>query len=75
MKKYINRYIDKILKELASSSKMIVIDGVKGCGKTEAAKQIAKSSITIDTTKETEFMLQNDPNIVLDGEKPRLVDE
>jgi HrpA-like RNA helicase len=75
MKKYISRFIDKDLKELVNSSKMIVIDGVKGCGKTEAAKRICKSSITIDNSEETKIGLQNDPNIILDGKKPRLIDE
>ncbi|GHU49535.1 hypothetical protein FACS189459_1320 [Bacilli bacterium] len=76
MKKYFSRYIDKELKELVKSSKkMIVIDGVKGCGKTEAAMQVKKSMIRIDNKPETTISLQNDPNIIMYGEKPRLIDE
>ncbi|GMO13322.1 MAG: DUF4143 domain-containing protein [Mycoplasmoidaceae bacterium] len=76
MKKYFPRYIDKELKELIKSSKkIIVIDGAKGCGKTEAAMRVKKSMIRIDNKPETTIALQNDPNIVLYGEKPRLIDE
>jgi hypothetical protein len=75
VKKYLPRYIDNELKQISQSSVMAIIDGVKGCGKTKTAERICKSSITIDITQETEIMLQNDPDIILEGEKPRLIDE
>jgi myosin heavy subunit len=75
MQKYFKRYIDNELERVTNDDVMVVIDGVKGCGKTEAAKRICKSSIIIDDSEETNHMLQNDPNIILKGEKPRLIDE
>ena len=41
--KYINRIIDKEIKEKLSVMGAILIKGPKWCGKTTSAKQIAKS--------------------------------
>jgi hypothetical protein len=54
---------------------MLVVDGVKGCGKTEAAMCVAKSKILIDNSDRTKELLLNDPEVIFDGKKPRLIDE
>lgn len=72
--KYVPRIYDKQLRERLRSSGAVLIRGVKASGKTETAKQVAKSSINL--------LLESDAQIaafslkqVLVGEKPRLVDE
>jgi hypothetical protein len=75
MEKYLQRFIDKDLEECSKDTIMVVIDGVKGCGKSEAAKRIMKSRLVIDKTEKTQTMLQNNPDIVLQGERPRVIDE
>jgi predicted AAA+ superfamily ATPase len=64
-----------MLKEDIKDTVMVVIDGPKGCGKTEAARRISKSEMVVDKTEKTQIFLRNDPEIVLQGKKPRLIDE
>lgn len=45
MKKYINRTTDELLEKNLSAFGGVLIEGVKGCGKTTTAKQYAKSYV------------------------------
>jgi predicted AAA+ superfamily ATPase len=72
---YIKRLIDKKLENRENSNIGILITGVKGCGKTETAKQFSKSEFIVDEKEETKMMLRSNPEIILSGEKPRLIDE
>jgi predicted AAA+ superfamily ATPase len=72
---YKKRIIDEELREVSRSNVMISISGVKGCGKTETAKQICKSGITIDRTDGMKKLLSLNPDILSEGGKPRLIDE
>lgn len=71
---YVDRIYDKQLKQRLRSAGAVLIRGVKACGKTETAKQVAKSEIN--------FLLESDAQIArfsleqaLQGETPRLIDE
>jgi predicted AAA+ superfamily ATPase len=71
---YVSRLYDAQLKERLKSAGAVLIRGVKGCGKTETAKQAARSM--------TNLLLEADARIaafsldkVLEGAKPRLIDE
>jgi predicted AAA+ superfamily ATPase len=71
---YVRRVYDTQLAERLESAGAVLIRGVKGCGKTETAQQIARSS--------TNLLLETDARIaafsleqVLQGAKPRLIDE
>ncbi len=76
MKKlYKPRFIDKILEERLNQSGAILIQGPKGSGKTESALQVAKSIARMDSDPIIAVQMEVDPNLVLEGETPRLIDE
>jgi predicted AAA+ superfamily ATPase len=72
---YIKRINDTDVKKRLKRAGAVLIEGAKACGKTELARQIATSEINIDTDKSVPSAMQFDPNILLAGEKPRLLDE
>ena len=72
---YQKRFMDQVLAERLNSSGAVLIEGAKGCGKTEMAKQIAHSIAHFDTDKQIEIKMGIDPNLVLAGANPRLLDE
>ncbi len=75
---YYKRIVDKILSLNLRAFGATNIIGPKWCGKTETALQFAKSKIMLqkdpnkDALKETAKIA---PAILLDGDKPRLIDE
>ncbi len=78
MKKYKKRVVDEILESKLKGSGAILIEGPKWCGKTTTSLQFAKSDLVMtDPTSEKENLLLADinPNILLEGETPRLIDE
>ena len=68
----------KFLKKKLQSKGAVVIEGPKGCGKTTTAEQMAASVLYMD---DPEWKSQNismsevNPNRLLNGETPRLIDE
>lgn len=78
MKKYINRITDEVLEKNLSAFGGVLIEGVKGCGKTTTAKKYAKSYIEFQDEEQREMLLSlanNHPSELLSGDKPRLFDE
>ena len=75
MAKYLNRFADKILKKCLTSSGAVLIQGPKGCGKTETAMQIAKSMVRFDVDENVKQRMDIDPKSLLEGSVPRLIDE
>jgi DNA polymerase III gamma/tau subunit len=73
--KYIKRIIDQKLKNRENTNIGILFTGVKGCGKTETAKQFAKSEFLVDDNEQTKMLLRSDPETIIKGDKPRLIDE
>ena len=75
---YKNRVIDEQLKFMLTASGAVLIEGPKWCGKTTSAKIIAKSMIEMDEPKNRISNInfaKIAPEIILDGEVPRLIDE
>lgn len=75
---YKHRIADKILSRKLEGKGAVVIEGPKWCGKTTTAEQKAKSVIYISSPEEIEQyrnLVLIDPKLILDGDKPRLVDE
>jgi predicted AAA+ superfamily ATPase len=72
---YLKRFADTILQKRLRSSGAVLIQGAKGCGKTETAVQIAKSSARLDIDNDVRIRMDLDPKAVLVGEVPRLIDE
>jgi len=76
--RYIERIIDSEVQEQLSASGAVVIRGPKWCGKTTSAKQVAKSVLEMQNPdlQDNYFELANTkPSLLLEGEKPRLIDE
>ncbi|GHV49632.1 ATPase AAA [Synergistales bacterium] len=72
---YHNRFTDKGLAERLQSSGAVLIEGAKGCGKTETAKQMAASIVRFDADEQVRVKMEIDPGSVLSGAVPRLLDE
>jgi predicted AAA+ superfamily ATPase len=57
------------------ASGAVLIRGAKACGKTESAKQIAKSVLNVDRDENVPALINMAPKRLLLGETPRLIDE
>lgn len=72
---YIKRIIEEDLLEKLSASGAVLIKGPKSCGKTETAKQYAKSILKMDRDKQVPVIMATNPQLLLAGDTPRLIDE
>lgn len=78
MLNYKNRVADAILQEKLAGKGAVLIEGAKWCGKTTTAEQIAKSILYMadkDSQKANLAMADFKPSRLLEGAKPRLIDE
>lgn len=73
--KYIERISDEECKRKLNSAGALLIRGPKACGKTESAKRLAKSMLKVDRDGQVSALMNTDPNRLLMGETPRLIDE
>lgn len=75
---YIKRYVDEELKDILECMGAVLIVGPKWCGKTTTATQFAKTIIELQHPKLGKSYIELadvDPLLLLDGEKPLLIDE
>ena len=75
---YLPRVADKILEDRLASKGAVLIEGPKWCGKTTTAKELSNSLLSMDQPdriKQYQDMAQINPQILLEGETPRLIDE
>jgi predicted AAA+ superfamily ATPase len=72
---YKNRYVDNELEGRLKRAGAVLIRGPKGCGKTETARNFAKSETVIDASPGTKNIMMLDPKLLLAGETPHLLDE
>lgn len=78
MEKYRKRIVDQKIQQIMRVMGAVVIEGPKWCGKTTTAEQFAKSSLYLSDParmREYQIMGDADPSMMLNGEKPRLIDE
>jgi predicted AAA+ superfamily ATPase len=75
VKKYYSRIVDDELKTKLRIAGAVVIYGPKACGKSETAKQLAKSRLQVDSDENVETLISVDPARLLAGATPRLIDE
>ena len=78
MRGYKKRIVDDMLLDRLASKGAVVIVGVKWCGKTTTAMQIARSTLRMDDpARRDEYrqMAEISPDRLLQGEVPRLIDE
>lgn len=75
---YKPRIADHILGKKLQGMGAVLIEGPKWCGKTRTAEQHSKSQIYMDdpTSRQANIDAANiDPNLILKGNTPRLIDE
>ena len=72
---YRPRIVDEELARRLASTGAVVIEGPKACGKTMSARQAAASEVLLDVDRRARTAISIDPNLVLDGAAPRLIDE
>lgn len=75
---YRERIADKLLKEQLEAAGVVLIQGPKWCGKTTTAEQAAGSVLYMDNPKNIRnnlMIADNSPELLLEGETPRLIDE
>ena len=77
-RKYYNRYLDSLIEKRLNMIGAIVIVGPKWCGKTTTAKRHAKSILALqdhDTFESYAELASFKSSKLLEGKKPRLIDE
>ena len=72
---YQPRIIESEILQKLQASGAVLITGPKSCGKTETAKQFAKSILQVDQNEQVPVIMSVDPKRLLAGETPRLLDE
>ena len=75
---YMKRIIDKTIAEKMQIMGCVVVKGPKWCGKTTTSEQFAKSVLELqDPVEGAKYkeIAENNIKLLLDGEKPRLIDE
>lgn len=72
---YRERIADKELVARLRAAGAVVIEGPKACGKTTTAMRVAASSVMVDVDPSARQALAVDPSLVLEGDRPRLLDE
>lgn len=78
MNSYMPRVADAMLQRKLHTSGAVLITGCKWCGKTMTARNIAASAIDMqDPSQSPELvaLAMTQPNYILKGETPRLIDE
>ena len=78
IKNYKPRIIDNMIDEYLKAYGAVCIEGAKWCGKTWSSIYHSNSSIMIGNPEgnfQNKKLAETAPNIVLEGEKPRLIDE
>lgn len=76
--RYKPRVIDQLLSRKLRGKGAVLIEGAKWCGKTSTAEQQAKSIIYMSDPKRREqyqLFVDTDPEMILNGDTPRLIDE
>jgi len=72
---YRPRLADLSLARLLRATGAVVLEGPRGCGKTETARRAARSEVLLDVDDEARAAGLLDPDLVLAGARPRLLDE
>jgi predicted AAA+ superfamily ATPase len=72
---YKKRIIEKEIQKNLKSSGALLIKGTKSCGKTLTAMQFAKSVLHVDIDPKVKTLMDFNPELLLDGKTPRLIDE
>lgn len=74
-KGYLPRFADHELAVRLGATGAVLIEGPRGCGKTETALRAARSAVRLDRDEQARAAGLVDPALLLDGARPRLIDE
>jgi predicted AAA+ superfamily ATPase len=72
---YLPRFADEELAVRLRATGAVLIEGPRGCGKTETALRAARSAVRLDRDDAARAAGLLDPALLLDGVRPRLIDE
>ena len=72
---YQPRVVDRELRVRLEATGAVVIEGPKACGKTETARQVARSEVLLDVDANARAAAAVAPDTILAGAVPRLIDE
>jgi predicted AAA+ superfamily ATPase len=72
---YLPRVVDVELDARLAAAGAVVIEGPKACGKTSTAARRAASRVLLDVDEGARRAMEVDPSLVLEGARPRLLDE
>lgn len=72
---YLPRIVDAELDARLASAGAVVLEGPKACGKTSTAARRAASTVLLDVDEGARRVMEVDPSLVLEGARPRLLDE
>lgn len=78
MSEYKERIFDRLLKWKLEGMGAVLIEGPKWCGKTTTAAQLCQSALYMNDPKTFQRNMQladSDPQMLLEGDVPRLIDE
>lgn len=72
---YIPRFADAELASRLRATGAVLVEGPRGCGKTQTALQVAKSAVRLDRDQAARRAGELNPALLLAGARPRLIDE
>ena len=72
---YAHRVADRELKQCLAAAGAVLIEGPRACGKTVTARRMAASEVFLDVDRGARDMIAVNPDLVLEGRTPRLIDE
>ena len=75
---YYSRVVDEYFRRKLSSTGALVVEGPKWCGKTTTAEGMAASALYVQDPDYTDYYIEQarrKPSVLLEGDKPRLIDE
>lgn len=72
---YAHRVADRELRRCLAAAGAVLIEGPRACGKTVTARQMAASEVFLDVDRGAQDMIAVNPDLVLEGRTPRLIDE
>ena len=72
---YRPRVVDSVIAGMLAAMPAVVVEGPKGCGKTWTGRRSARSEVLFDRDLDARRMVSVNPEFVLRGGEPRLLDE
>ncbi len=72
---YLPRFADEELATRLRATGAVLIEGPRGCGKTQTALRTARSAVRLDRDVAARRAGELNPALLLDGARPRLIDE